>query len=166
MSNNAQPCPGDLTLISSPIRTCGGSTTGGCTCVSAKFSTHGMSYSQVCGRLRGYQVGSTDAFGPYVNDPAKPDIVMEGVLISHGKTQKHIWAYATGYQKTRTNINYNNNYCPCADYRYNGTVPSFIGNDYYCDSGVESNPVQGKFYTTYTIVDWWRVYSSKFLLLS
>ena len=146
MSDNIQSCPGDLTLISNPIRTCGGSTTGGC--VSAKFSTHGMSYSQVCGRLRGYQVGSTDAFGPYVNDPAKPDIVMEGVLMSHGKTQKHIWAYATGYQKTHTNINYNNNYCPCTDYRYNGTVPSFIGNDYYCDSAVESHPVQGKIYTT------------------
>ena len=83
-----------------------------------------------------------------MNDPAKPDVVMEGVLISHGKTQKHIWAYATGYQKTHTNINYNNNYCPCADYRYNGTVPSFIGNDYYCDSGVENDPVEGKFYTT------------------
>ena len=55
MSNDAQSCPGDLKLISSPIRTCGGQTTAGC--ASAKFSTHGMSYSQVCGRLRGYQVG-------------------------------------------------------------------------------------------------------------
>ena len=145
MSDNAQSCPGDLTLISSPIHTCGGPTTGGC--ASAKFSTHGMSYSQVCGRLRGYQVGQPDAFGPYVNDPAKPDIVMDGILISHGKTQKHIWAYATGLQKNHTD-RYNKNYCPCADYRYNGTVPSFIENDYYCDSGVESNPEAGKFYTT------------------
>ena len=88
MSDNAQSRPGDLTLISSPIRTCGGPTTGGC--ASAKFSTHGMSYSKVCGRLKGYQVGRPDAFGPYVNDPAKPDIVMDGVLISHDKTQRHI----------------------------------------------------------------------------
>ena len=146
MSDNAQSCPGDLTLISSPIRTCGGPTTGGC--ASAKFSTHGMSYSQVCGRLRGYQVGRPNAFGPYVNDPAKPNLVMDGILISHGKTQRHIWAYATGFQKNHTDAQYNNHYCPCADYRYNGTVPSFIGNDYYCDSGVESNPEAGKFYTT------------------
>ena len=87
MSNKAQSCPGDLTLISSPIRTCGGPTTAGCT--SAKFSTHGMSYSQVCGRLRGYQVGETNAFGPYVNDQINLNLVMDGVLISHGKTQKH-----------------------------------------------------------------------------
>ena len=146
MSDNAQSCPGDLTLISSPIRTCGGPTTGGC--ASAKFSTHGMSYSQVCGRLRGYQVGTPDAFGPYVNDQKNLNIAMDGVLISHGKTQKHIWAYATGSQKNHTNDNFNNHYCPCADYRYEGIVPSFIGNDYYCDSGVESGPVAGQFYTT------------------
>ena len=73
---------------------------------------------------------------------------MHGVPISHGKIQKHIWAYTTAYQNDHDNINYNTNYCSCADYRYNGTVPSFIGNDYYCDSGVESGPVQGKFYTT------------------
>ena len=146
MSDNAQSCPGDLTLISSPIRTCGGPTTGGC--ASAKFSTHGMSYSQVCGRLRGYQVGTPDAFGPYVNDQNRLDVVMDGVLISHGKTQRHIWAYATGLQKNQTDYYDNTLYCPCVDYRYNGTVPSFIGNDYYCDSGVESGPVGGKFYTT------------------
>ena len=57
MSDNAQSCPGDLTLISSPIRTCGGPTAVGCT--SAKFCTDGVSYSQVCGRLRGYQVEIT-----------------------------------------------------------------------------------------------------------
>jgi len=27
-------------------------------------------------------------------------------------------------------------------------VPPFIGNDYYCDSGVDSNPQRGVFYTT------------------
>ena len=141
MYDNAQPCPGDLTLISSPIRTCGGPTTAGC--ASAKFPTHGMSYSQVCGRLRGYQVGQPNAFGPYLNDQTSLDLVIDGVLISHGKTQKHIWAYATGHQKNHT-ADYNS-YCPCADYRFNGIVPSFIGNDYYCDSGVQSSPEFGKF---------------------
>ena len=147
MSDKAQSCPGDLTLISSPIRTCGGPITEGC--ASAKFSTHGMSYSQVCGRLRGYQVGRTNAFSPYMNQNNLDDLVMDGVLISHGKTPKHIWAYATGFQKNLSGINigYSKFLCPCGG-RYNGTVPSFIGNDYYCDSGVESNPVEGQFYTT------------------
>ena len=146
MSNVNKSCPGDLTFISSPIQTCGGPPTAGC--ASANFSTHGISYSQVCGRLRGYQVGAPDAFGPYVNDP-NPDLVMDGVLISHGKAQKHIWAYASGHEKVfRDRGRFNNIYCPCTDPRFNGTVPPFIGNDYYCNSGVDSNPIHGEFYTT------------------
>ena len=142
MSNN-KSCPGDLTFISSPIYTCGGPTSVGC--ASANFSTHGMSYSQVCGRLRGYQVGTPNAFGPYPNQ-ASNGIVMDGVLISHGKTKEHIWAYANANEKVAGDtLNY---ICPCTDPRYNGVVPPFIGNDYYCDSAVESGSVIGKFYTT------------------
>ena len=144
MSDHAQSCPGNLTLIKSPIRTCGSLPTAGC--ASAKFSTHGMSYNKVYGRLRGYQVGSPNAFGPYVKDQHNADLVMDGVLISHGKTQKHIWAYATGKEKILSLST--RGICPCADYRFNGVVPSFIGNDYYCDSGVDSGPEYGKFYTT------------------
>ena len=142
MSKGARSCPGNLTLITTPRRTCGG----GKGCANAIFHTHGISYSQVCGRLRGYQVGNADAFGPYLNDLSNTDTVIDGVLISHGKTQKHIWAYATAHQRT---VSSNSNLiCPCADPRYDGVVPPFIGNDYYCDSGVESDPVGGQFYTT------------------
>ena len=142
--SNVKSCPGDLTFISSPIQSCGGLPTAGC--ASANFSTHGISYSQVCGRLRGYQIGDPDAFGPYVNDPRKANLVIDGVLISHGKTQKHIWAYAIGSEKVP--VDHHNIYCPCTDPRFNGVVAPFIGNDYYCDSGVDSNPKVGKFYTT------------------
>ena len=141
---NEKSCPGDLTFISSPIQSCGGLPTAGC--ASAKFSTHGISYSQVCGRLRGYQVGSPDAFAPYGNNLGKPDLVMDGVLISHGKTQKHIWAYVNGFEKVFVK-NSGNRHCPCTDPRFSGTVPAFIGNDYYCDSAVKRGPVLGKFYT-------------------
>ena len=140
--SNDKSCPGDLTFISSPIHTCGGPTTAGC--ASANFSTHGISYSQVCGRLRGYQVGRPNGFGPYVNDLARPDLVIDGMLISHGKAQKHIWAYACGI--ARTMGYHRSSLCPCID--PNGIVPPFIRNDYYCDSGVESDPVGGQFYTT------------------
>ena len=97
-SNRVQSCPGNLTLISSPIRTRGGPTGRGIGCTSATYHIHEISYSQVCGRLRGYQVGAPNALGPYVNN-GNPDLAMDGILISHGKAQKHIWAYATGYEK-------------------------------------------------------------------
>ena len=143
MSNVNESCPGDLRFISSPIQTCGGLPTVGC--ASANFSTHGISYSQVCGRLRGYQVGTPDAFYPYLNDRGSIDLVMDGVLISHGKTQKHIWAYAIGNKKVSSS---HINICPCTDPRFSGVVPPFIGNDYYCDSGVDNSSEFGKFYTT------------------
>ena len=135
MSKRHHSCPGNFNLISTPIRTCGGLTTPGC--ASAKFPTHGISYNRVCGRLRGYQVGSIDGFGPYVNDQTNADLIMDGILISHGDGLKHVWAYATG-----------NVFCPCADYRFNGTIPAIIGNDYYCDSGVVSNSRKDVFYPT------------------
>jgi len=40
--------------------------------------------------VRGYQVGDANAFGPYVNDQVNLDLVMDGVMISHGMTQSHI----------------------------------------------------------------------------
>ena len=70
---------------------------------------------------------------------------MDGVLISHGDTQEHIWAYAVGNKKQDDATNTN---CPCAGPQSNGIVPPFIGNDYYCDSGVDSGPKDGEFYAT------------------
>ena len=144
MSKTSQPCPVGFRLIESPIRSCGGPTAAGC--ASVKFRTYGISYSQVCGRLRGYQVGATGAFGPYLNSQ-NPDQVIDGVLISHGEAQEHIWAYATAHAAVTPPSTLKNRLCPCHP-QFNGQVPPFIGNDYYCDSGVESNPVGGQFYTT------------------
>ena len=139
-------CPGNLTYNSTSIHTCRGPPTAGC--LSANFSTHGISYSQVCGRLRGYQVGKPNAFGPYVNARANPNLIMDGVLISHGETQKHIWAYAIGIQKVPLKPFHTSRICPCTSPSFSGVVPPHIGNDYYCDSAVDSNAVSGKLYTT------------------
>jgi len=142
MSSNTSTCPGNMTLIKTPIRSCGAIPY---ECSRATFSTHGVTYSQVCGRVVGYQVGKTAAFGPYVNDQEYPELVIDGVLISHGQRREHIWAYAAGLQSMPTKaLNY---YCPCTSYLYTGVVPAFIGNDYYCDSGVDGTPTAGTFYT-------------------
>ena len=145
---NDKACPGDLRFIESPIPTCGGPDNSG-GCASANFTTHGISYSQVCGRLRGYQVGEPNAFGPYVNDRA-PDLVMDGALISHGKGQEHIWAYAIAARKIPSTIFQKSRVCPCSGGNFTGTVPPFIGNDYYCDSAVYrgGDGLPRKFHTT------------------
>ena len=144
---NDKSCPGDLRYISGSIQTCRGLPTAGC--ASANFSTHGISYSQVCGRLRGYQVGRPDAFGPYVNDQNNSDLVIDGVLISHGERQGHIWTYAIGRQKVPSTFVHRSRVCPCIGPMFSGVVPPFIGNDYYCDSALEhDDSLVGEFYTT------------------
>ena len=146
MSSETSSCPGEFQLYETPIRSCGGLT--GIGCASAKFSTHGITYSQVCGRMIGYQVAAPDAFGPYIYDQKYPEIFMEGVQITHGKNGQHIWAYVTGYQRSPTKTTPGGIYCPCASHWFNGSIPPFIGNDYYCDSGTDDTPsVKGTFYT-------------------
>ena len=142
MSSETSSCPGNLNLYKTPIRSCGG-VAPDAGCAVAQFSTYGITYSQVCGRVVGYQVGRTNAFGPYTNigNPA----IMDGILISHGENREHIWAYAAGFQRMPSGPS--TLYCPCASHEYSGVVPSFIGNDYYCDSGVDDEPEAGKFYT-------------------
>jgi len=146
---NDKACPGDLRFIASPLPTCRG-LTGRIGCTSATFNTHGISYSQVCGRLRGYQIGSLGAFGPYVNDLRNADLIIDGALISHGEGQEHIWAYAIGIQKVPSTTFHQSRVCPCSSPSFSGTVPPFIGNDYYCDSAVDQDSagLSSVFHTT------------------
>ena len=62
MSDPSQQCPTDFRLYDvNGVRACGRQTSfvGGCNSIT--FSTNGISYSQVCGRVTGYQYVTTDA---------------------------------------------------------------------------------------------------------
>ena len=102
-------------------------------CQSTYFSTHGLSYSRVCGRLRGYQYGGPDAFNAGItNNFASVDSnYVDGASITYGSNpRKHVWTYAVG-TRSFTHLHYD---CPCN----NGSsyqAPPFIGSDYYCESG-------------------------------
>ena len=63
MSQSGVSCPQELTQkVKSELTLCGQSATGG---QRTLFSELGLSYSQVCGQLQGYQFATTDAFEPY-----------------------------------------------------------------------------------------------------
>ena len=63
MSDPTQTCPPAWELITTPRRSCARpSIAGDYSCYSAMFPTQGIQYSQVCGRIKGYQVGQTQAF--------------------------------------------------------------------------------------------------------
>ena len=63
MSDPTMECPPGFRLYtdSEGVRACGRPSAGGGSCSSVKFPTNGISYSEVCGRIVGYQYGSTDA---------------------------------------------------------------------------------------------------------
>ena len=102
------------------------------TCSSASFSTNGRSYQRVCGRARGYQKGrDTVAFyGSHYGRTIDQDYV-SGLSITYGSNpRQHVWTFAIGPGE-RYNSKWN---CPCS---VNGgnSPPSYVGNNYYCESG-------------------------------
>ena len=155
MTDPSQTCPGDWRLLSSPRRTCVRSIAAQRGCGLASFSNNGQTYSQVCGRLIGYQYGTTDALWRPINRPREtnPDMANStrspydgGVLITHGTTtRQHIWSLVSGLTQQRTD----SLGCPCnVGSRYaDHVLPSWLDEDYFCDSAVIDNPVGHMFYS-------------------
>ena len=141
MSQSGTTCPQGLTQrLLNGSNYCGRSIFAGCQ--STYFSTHGLSYSRVCGRLRGYQYGGPDAFNASIIEQytSVDSNYVDGASITYGSNpRKHVWTYAAG---VRTNALTRFD-CPCN----NGSsyqAPPFIGSDYYCESGL--NIFQGNIF--------------------
>ena len=60
---------------------------------------------------------------------------IEGISITHGPSPRHhLWTYAVGLNANPDN--YLPQYqCPCTVLGTTMTLPTFLGNDYYCNSG-------------------------------
>ena len=69
-SNESLPCPdGFRERNDFAIHTCGIASTSASSCPSIIFEIHNTMYSRVCGKIRAYQVGTTDAFAIYGRGP-------------------------------------------------------------------------------------------------
>ena len=128
-------CPSGLKMYQSgEVRACGRPVSSGGSCASVKFSSLGVSYSQVCGRVVGYQYGSPDAVYNE-HDSNHSDInsyYVDGVSITHGYPRQHIWTFVCGFRSSTSP--YRSFICPCSQ-GSTQSVQSFIGNDYFCESG-------------------------------
>ena len=105
-------------------------------CSSTLFPVHDVAYKKVCGKVIGYQYKNTNGFGPARFTPNINDIYVDGVSITRGTPRQHIWtlAAATG---ERYHLEAHHSACPCIDFsrEFTGTIPTFVGNDYYCETG-------------------------------
>ena len=140
MSDTQQTCPSNWTLNTSPVRGCGQSSTGFQTCDSVVYPVNGRSYSSVCGKIIAYHKGVSSGFpSVWLNRAVSIEAdYVSGVSITHGPpgTRQHVWTFVGALNEIdpRYNGQYN---CPCSN--TNATwayeVPSFISNDYFCDTG-------------------------------
>ena len=130
MTNPCTPCPSGWKLTGYSKRTCGRVSTRGNTCDSATFPVSGGQYSRICGQITAYQWGQPDAFA---NTGRSIDEAYAcGVSVTHGTPRNHIWTFAAGTSEGDRGTTYS---CPC-DSTATITIPQFVGNDYFCESGV------------------------------
>jgi len=90
---------------------------------------------KVCGRIIGYQVESPEAFQSAQGSSIENNYV-DGVSVTHGSPRQHIWTFAGGLrQDARCNLCA----CPCDQGSVSAIlVPPFVGQNYFCESGVTS----------------------------
>ena len=105
------------------------------TCYSVTFPVRGKDYTRVCGRIKGYQFGITDAFEAYHEGKVTTidGAYVSGVSLTHGSPRRHIWTFAAGAAENQIR----NDACPC-DATINITIPQFVGGAYFCESGWNS----------------------------
>ena len=147
MTDNNQQCPGEfMEVTNSRLRVCGRQTTGSGACNSATFSVLGMEYQHVCGRIVGRQIGQPNAFyGNTVNGQGLDSYYVDGISLTYGgPPREHIWTFACTPRETFFSVP---DLCPCSIDSVTGvSTPSFIGNDYFCETGRGTSSQLGFFY--------------------
>ena len=130
-----ETCPGEWRTITSPARLCVGGVGAGC--VSAQFSTNGISFEHICGYAKAYQKGHPDAFTP--GGSGIDELYVDGLSITVGSPRQHVWTYATASNDITG--------CPCTGNSVHNP-PSFVKDHYFCESGCASSPNVNIYYLT------------------
>ena len=140
MSDPNENCPNALLETRYSIRTCGRaiSHNGYPSCWGTLYDTNGT-YSRVCGRAIAYHWGRQSGFdrGRRIND-----VYLDGLSLTYGQTRSHIWSFGIGWFEGHEVDNaYVQGMCPCDSAYRNAFTPSFVGNDYFCESGATSQSI-------------------------
>ena len=142
IADPSESCPSGFKLYQhGGVRACGRQSSSVGSCAALKLLADDISYSQVCGRVVGYQYGSTDAVDSTIGTGAHNDInsyYVDVVSITSGFCRQHVWTLMAGLHEASYyyRVNDGRYNCPCAQGTLqNSTLQSFIGNDYFCESG-------------------------------
>ena len=145
MSDSTQNCPSGLRLYhSGGVRACGRPVADNGSCASVQFPSNGIRYSQICGRVVGYQYGKTNAFHRRKTD----SVYLDGISITRGPLYQHVWSLVAGVTEYYDEKKLPKT-CPCSNGSMN-EIPSFVGSHYFCESGNRqvNSSFRNKFYTS------------------
>lgn len=149
MSEPTTSCPfgWQQNNINSSLRSCGRNS-GNFETVT--FSSRGLKYSRVCGQIIAYQKGPTDAFqySHFSSTETIDSQYVDGVSVTYEHAPRlHIWTFASALTDNLTH--YGTDVCPCTNTgnTYHIDIPSFVGNDYFCDSSFSTEPSINQYYS-------------------
>lgn len=136
MSDPFQQCPSGWREYpnneSISVRSCGRPVNSNGDCFSTFLKTENFEYSQVCGRVIGYQVNSPDAFLSLESDHNNiSNPYVDGISLTHGNNpRKHIWTFAAGSNEYGDKFG-----CPCGK-QSNAAMnaPAFVADNFFCES--------------------------------
>ena len=147
MSDATQNCPSGFRLYQSGgVRACGRATSSLGSCTSVQFPSNGISYSQVCGRVTGYQYTSPDAvYNEGSNHNNLNGDYVDGVSITRGSPRQHVWTLMAGvFGDVIGRLRF---ICPCAN-DSTQQVQSFVGDHYFCETAIVSGIYEEQLYTS------------------
>ena len=142
MSDATQSCPSGLTLYQfGGVRACGRPESNVGSCASVQFPSNNISYSQVCGRVVGYQYDSPEAISN-VTGANRNDLnsyYVDGVSITRGSPRQHVWTLMADTV---------HHFCPCASVSPGNStiVQSFVGDHYFCEAGAINTGTTGVYF--------------------
>ena len=140
MTQPTHSCPSSLTLHKEgDYRLCRRSSNG---CNSIFLQNNGINYSQICGKVAAYQYKAPDAVKNRAQTNNLNSYYLDGISITRGSPRQHVWSLIVGLREKAAIGRASN--CPCAT---GSTVQSFIGNNYFCESGNPSNYILNKIFT-------------------
>ena len=130
MTDPDQNCPAAWRLYEYGLERACGRPVGVESCDSVQYSSDGYAYTQVCGRITGYQYASPDAGNHVLFNPTPGNEInepyLDGISITYGNPRTHIWSF---YGSVNPYV--------CCDTQHADNLESlgFIGNNSFCDTG-------------------------------
>ena len=127
LGDPSQQCPSPWIETDTPERSCFAQNENNC--IGVSFPVSGT-YNRVCGRAVGYGQELPDAFADVVQQGSDIDgPYLDGIVVTHGSPRQHIWSFGVGVGDSIFR-------CPCDNVnRVQAPLPpSFVGDNYFCDS--------------------------------